>query len=283
MLSSKHRVLTIVLVLMIVAIVGTMVLSACQIKQNTPPDDKDKVETPKDEQDSTPDTEQDTNQDTDQDADNDQDATQEPPAQEKTEAECKAMFLEQLPTVIENYYNVNLAKFSTFNISNIKINTLNFSNGTIYINCIQQNVNKFMELKCDSIIDASSYQYLYKSLQTFVFTTKNNKGVTVQTEALANEIAEFALEQPQVQAYLAENGLTTTELIVLNATEFELTSKGNISTLTIKFNEYIFTVKIGGTTGACSTQEEYLNKLKDGRLSVLEDFALIPYQELAVG
>lgn len=284
MLSSKHRVLTIVLVLMIVAIVGTMVLSACQIKQNTPPDDKDKVETPKDEQNSTPDTEQDTdhNQDTDQDTDNDQDSTQEPPAQEKTEAEYKAMFLAQLPTVIENYFNENLAKFSTFNISNIKINTVNFSNGTIYINCIQQNVNKFMELKCDSIIDASSYQYLYKNLQSFAFTTENNKGVTVQTEALANEIAEFALEQPQVQAYLAENGLTTAELTVLNATEFENKSGYLTTVITLKSNNRIFTISLAGRTGICSTEEEYLTKFKNGYLDRVEIGESVVYQELAV-
>lgn len=281
----KRRVLTIVLVLTIVAIVGAMVLSACQIKLNNPPEDNDNVDTPKDEQGTTQEPEQDTTQHPEQDADTTPDVTPDPKppiVEQKTEAEYKAMFEAELPGVIENYFNDNLAKLNFLKINDVKINTINNETGTIYINCVQQNVNKFMELNCASLKNATNYKTLSENVSKMSFTTENNKGVTVQTETLANEIAEFALEQVEVVNYLAENGIDASNYEVLNASNFQATSQGDISNLTIKFENKIMTMTIGGVTGACSTQEEYLNKLKDGRLSILTDFKIENYKELAL-
>lgn len=282
----KRRVLMIVLVLTIVAIVGAMVLSACQIKLNNPPEDNDNVDTPKDEQGTTQEPEQDTTQHPEQDADTTPDVTPDPKppiVEQKTEAEYKAMFEAELPGVIENYFNDNLAKLNFLKINDVKINTINNATGTIYINCLQQNVNKFMELNCESLKNTTNYKTLSENVSTMIFTTENNKGVTVQTETLANEIAEFALEQPQVQSYLAENGLTTTELIVLNATDFESISGGYRKTaITIRSNNSIFTIDLIGIAEGCSNQAEFLAKFKDGRLKQVEIGESVVYQELAV-
>lgn len=282
----KRRALTIVLVLTIVAIVGAMVLSACQIKLNNPPEDNDNVDTPKDEQGTTQEPEQDTTQHPEQDADTTPDVTPDPKppiVEQKTEAEYKAMFEAELPGVIENYFNENLAKFSTFNISNIKINTINNATGTIYINCVQQNVNKFMELNCESLKNATNYKTLSENVSKMSFTTENNKGVTVQEEGLANEIAEFAFEQAEVQNYLSENGIDASNYEVLNATEFESSSQGRFSKLTIKMNNKIFNCSIGGSTGSCSTQRDYLNVLKSNEVTTKINIqSLIEYKELTV-
>lgn len=286
MLSSKRRVLTIVLVLTIFAIVGAMVLSACQIKLNNPPEDNDNVDTPNDEQGTTQEPEQDTTQHPEQDADTTPDVTPDPKppiVEQKTEAEYKAMFEAELPGVIENYFNDNLAKVTSGKISNTKTNNINYFNGTIYINCVQSGVNKFIELKCDSITDASSYQYLYKNVQSFVFTTVNFRGVTVQEEGLANEIAEFALEQAEVVNYLAENGIDAGELKVLNATEFLLNNEGyRNTTLTISSKNSIFTINLAGRAGTCSSEEEYLTKFKNGYLEIVTIGETIEYKQLTV-
>ena len=181
----KRRVLTIVLVLTIVAIVGAMVLSACQIKLNNPPEDNDNVDTPNDEQGTTQEPEQDTPQHPEQDSDTTPDVTPDPKppiVEQKTEAEYKAMFEAELPSVIENYFNENLAIANFLKINDVKINTINNATGTIYINCLQQEINKFMELNCESLKNAINYKTLSENVSKMSFTTENNKGVTVQTE-----------------------------------------------------------------------------------------------------
>lgn len=199
-----------------------------------------------------------------------------------TEAEYKAMFEEELPGVIENYFNENLAKFSTFNISNVEVRLINNEAGTIYLNCTQQGINKFMELNSESLKNAESYKNLSENINSLAFTTENNKGVTVQEESLANEIASFALEQQEVLDYITENGIDISNYTVLNVSQFELTSNGDVSNLVLKCNDKIFSMTIGGTAGSYSTQEECLNKLKNGRLSVLTNFAITDYKELEV-
>lgn len=201
---------------------------------------------------------------------------------EITEAEYKAMFEEELPGVIESYFNENIAEISLLNISNVEVKAINNETGTIYLNCTQQGINKFMELNSESLKNAESYKNLSENINTLAFTTENKGGATVQEESLANEIASLALEQQEVLDYITENGIDISNYTVLNATEFGYGETGRVSNLTILFNDKIFTMTIGGTTGACSTQEEYLNKLKDGRLSVLTNFAITNYKELEV-
>lgn len=282
----KRRVLTIVLVLTIFAIVGAMALSACQIKLNNPPKDNDNVDTPKDEQGTTQEPEQDTTQHPEQDSDTTPDVTPDPKppiVEQKTEAEYKAMFEAELPRVIENYFNENIATKPMHKISDVTLKLYNANSGTIYFNCVQTGANVFLSVSSSELKNCNSFKELNDKLSNCTFTTENKAGVSVQEEGLANEIAEFALEQAEVVNYLAENGIDAGELKVLNATEFEPSSQGRISKLTIKMNNRIFNCSIGGSTGFCSTQEEYLSKLKeDGRLSILTNFKIENYKELAL-
>lgn len=282
----KRRVLTIVLVLTIVAIVGAMVLSACQIKLNNPPEDNDNVDTPNDEQGTMQEPEQDTTQHPEQDADTTPDVTPDPKppiVEQKTEAEYKAMFEAELPRVIENYFNENLAGQEWKKVSNCKVKLFNVADGTIYFDCVQDFCNVFMSVKSPELAKCTSYEQLNKTLNNCTMTTDNIIGVTVQTETLANEIAEFALEQTEVVNYLAENGINASNYEVLNATEFESSSQGRFSKLTIKMNNKIFNCSIGGSTGACSTQRDYLNVLKSNEVTTKIDIqSLTEYKELTV-
>lgn len=234
-------------------------------------------------QDNNQDNKQDNNQDNNQDdkQDDKKDDKKDPPIVETTEEEYKAMFEEALPSVIENYFNENLAIANFLKIDDVKISLINHASGSVYVNCTQQGTNKFMELQCSDLKNASNYKDLSENISNMIFTTGNNKGETVQEEDLANEIVSYALEQDKVQAYLLRNGIDYTNYEILNATEFDYYgSSGRTSKLMIKFDNKIFNMSIGGVTGACDTQEDYLNKLKDGRLSILEDFELENYNEL---
>lgn len=279
----KRRVLTIVLVLTIVAIVGAMVLSACQIKLNNPPEDNDNVDTPNDEQGTTQEPEQDTTQHPEQDADTTPDVTPDPKppiVEQKTEAEYKAMFEAELPRVIENYFNENVSLLEKMNISNVNVLTINNNNGDVYLKGTINNKEKFYIANCNQLSSLSSYKEANDKLNNLTFNFGNAQ--TVQTETLANEIAEFALEQDKVIEYLINNGVDYSNYEVLNATEFDNDGTGRMSNLTIKFADKIFSMTMGGPTGVCSTQEEYLNKLKSGRLRVLKNFNVDNYKELEV-
>ncbi|GEM_PF-5760410 len=199
-----------------------------------------------------------------------------------TEAEYKALFLEELPETIENYYNAHVSINSIMDISQVTLKEINYSNGNIYLNVMgTNNRQKFFIANLNGLNDQNSYEDAYSLIDnnaSFTFS----KAYSIQEQSLANEIAEFALEQDAVKDYLTQNGISSTSNYeVLNATEFNGTTKGRISDLVIKLNNKIFTLSIGGTTGVCNSQEEYLNKLKNGRLSVLENFEISNYSELS--
>lgn len=279
----KRRVLTIVLVLTIVAIVGAMVLSACQIKLNNPPEDNDNVDTPNDEQGTTQEPEQDTTQHPEQDADPTPDVTPDPKppiVEQKTEAEYKAMFEAELPGVIENDFNKNITK-ENLKIKNAEVVAVNNLTGCAYVKCERNGANRFYEFTSELLKGQDSFKSLYENLDSITF--EHNSPQTVQEEGLANEIAEFALEQTEVVNYLAENGIDAGELKVLNATEFYVDNGGYLTTdITIKSNNSIFTVSLAGRSGVCSTEEEYLTKFKNGYLERVSIGETIEYKQLMV-
>lgn len=219
---------------------------------------------------------------TDLDENDKQDDKQDSPIVEKTEEEYKATFEEALPSIIENYFNENLAIANFLKIDDVKISLINNASGSVYVNCTQQGTNKFMELQCSDLKNAASYKSLSENISNMIFTTENNKGETVQEEGLANEIVSYALEQDKVQEYLLSNGIDYTNYEILNVSEFRLGDKGDTSNLSIKFNDKIFSMTLGGVTGYYSSQEDCLQQLKDGRLSVLDDFELENYNELEI-
>lgn len=283
MLSSKRRVLTIVLVLTIFAIVGAMVLSACQIKLNNPPEDNDNVDTPNDEQGTTQEPEQDTTQHPEQDADTTPDVTPDPKppiVEQTTEAEYKSMFEAELPRVIENDFNKNITK-ENLKIKNAEVVAINNLTGCAYVKCERNGANRFYEFTSELLKGQDSFKSLYENLDSITF--EHSSPQTVQEDTLANEIAEFALEQAEVVNYLAENGIDAGELKVLNATEFLANNDGyRNTTLTIVSENSIFTINLAGGSGVCSTQEEYLTKFKNGYLEIVTIGDAIEYKQLTV-
>ena len=206
-----------------------------------------------------------------------------PVIEQKTEAEYKAMFEADLPGVIENCFNEQLAigDYDFATISNIKVKTYNVADGSIYFTCQQNGKERFNVIKLDKLKNATSFQQLSENINTSIVSTDKLIGSSVQEEGLANEIAEFAFEQAEVQNYLSENGLNASGLKILNATEFLLNNDGyRNTTLTISSENNIFTINLAGRAGTCSTEEEYLTKFKNGYLERVEIGDAIEYKEL---
>lgn len=205
-----------------------------------------------------------------------------PVIDQTTEAEYKAMFEADLPGVIENYFNENLAENKFQKITNIKLKAYNNFDGTIYFdyNSLANNGKGFMSLNCNILASSESYKELYSKLENIEFSKLNQINQSTQEESLANEIAEFAFEQAEVQNYLAENGLNASDLKVLNVTEFENKSGYLTTNITLKSEKSIFSVKLAGRTGICSTEEEYLTKFKNGYLDNVEIGKTVEYKEL---
>ncbi|MBO4412816.1 MAG: hypothetical protein J5779_02260 [Clostridia bacterium] len=194
-----------------------------------------------------------------------------------TEAEYKAMFYDELTSSIQTYFNEK-EPLEQFKLTNVNIEDINYEDGTIYFNCVRNNKNMFYVVNSDEISNYTTYEDLNNNLpSTFTQIARQ----TTQEQSLANDIADFALQQDEVISFLAQNGIySTSNYTVLNATEFSSTANGRISDIILKFDDKIFSMSIGGTTGACPTQEAYLQKLKDGRLSILDNFELLDYSEL---
>lgn len=212
----------------------------------------------------------------------DPDPIPDPGPVEITEAEYKAMFEEELPGVLETEYNKNYTNEKS-KISNVSVKAINYATGDIYFECNRNNRTIFVNVSNEDLKNVATFENAYNNAIKSDNLKYDYKSIeTTQEKDLANEIASFALEQQEVLDYITENGIDISNYTVLNATEFGYGETGRVSNLTILFNDKIFTMTIGGTTGACSTQEEYLNKLKDGRLSVLTNFAITDYKELEV-
>ncbi|MBD5091961.1 MAG: hypothetical protein HDT36_01085 [Clostridiales bacterium] len=214
--------------------------------------------------------------------DDDEDNSSDTSTTEKSEAEYKVMFYEKLPTVIEEYFNENLIRLAHQKISNVEVQLFNNVSGAIYFNCTQQGIKKFMLALSNDLLNSNSYKQLNDTVLQASFTTDNNKGVSVQEADLAQEIFDYALEQQEVIDYLAENGIDKNELKLLNATEFINRPRGNVSTLTILSDKKVLSINLGGITGACSTQQAYLDKLKSGRLEIVEIVEISDFEELKV-
>lgn len=201
-----------------------------------------------------------------------------PVVNQKTEAEYKAMFEAELPGVIENYFNENVSLLEKMNISNVNVLTINNNNGDVYLKGTINNKEKFYIANCNQLSSLSSYKEANDKLNNLTFNFGNAQ--TVQEEGLANEIAEFAFEQTEVQNYLSENGLNAGDLKVLNATEFYGESGYLTTNITIKSEKSIFSVKLAGRTGTCSSEEEYLTKFKNGYLEKVTMGETVEYKEL---
>ncbi len=187
-----------------------------------------------------------------------------PPQVTITEAEYKTMFYDELPQTIENYFNENFATSKLSKISNVEIIDYNNADGTVFYKCLKNGrTNIFNMMKSSDLVN-DSYEEVYSSLDNATFTCDKVAGYTIQEESLANEIAEFALQQDEVISFLAQNGIySTSNYTVLNATEFYTGNNGRGNTdIILKIGDNILKINMNGSTGICNTQEEYLNKLR---------------------
>ena len=181
-----------------------------------------------------------------------------------TEAEYKTMFYDELPETIENYFNENFATSKLSKISNVEIIDYNNADGTVFYKCLKNGrTNIFNMMKSSDLVN-DSYEEVYSSLDNATFTCDKVAGYTIQEESLANDIADFALQQDAVVNFLSQNGISSnSNYIVLNATEFYTGNNGRGNTdIILKIGDNILKINMNGSTGICNTQEEYLNKLR---------------------
>lgn len=208
----------------------------------------------------------------------DPDPIPDPGPVEITETEYKAMFEEELPGVLETEYNKNYTNEKS-KISNVSVKAINYATGDIYFECNRNNRTIFVNASNEDLKNVATFENAYNNAIKSDNLKYDYKSIeTTQEKDLANEIASFALEQQEVLDYITENGIDISNYTVLNATEFEAKSGGYRQTdITICSGNKVLTVSLSGRAGTCSTQEEYLQKFKNGYLEKIvnscQDFA----------
>ena len=203
-----------------------------------------------------------------------------PPVVEITEAEYKEMFETNILAAIQNDYNEN-QKFNHNHISNAEIELINYETGDVYFTAERNNIKVFIVANHEEIADWATYEALNENFPTEGF--EFSSAYTVQEDALAEEIAKFALTQTAVQTYAKENDIDLLNYKVINVTEFKGTTNGTKSDLVLLTEDGVLTFSLIGTTGACSSQEEYLTKLKSASNTRAEKFNLVQHYEIPTG
>ena len=204
---------------------------------------------------------------------------------EYTEAEYKQMFEANILGAIQKEYNENTL-LETNNIHNLQLELINYKTGDVYFTCDRNGRTAFIIANHEEITDWATYEALYENCPTDGFTYSS--AYTIQKDDLAEEIVEFALTQPELQDYIEQNNLDLSDYTVINATEFKGTTSGTRSDILLLTEDGILSFYLIGTTGYCSTQEEYLAKLKyyegvDEQLSArVEGITLTEYYEIPV-
>ena len=203
---------------------------------------------------------------------------------EYTEAEYKQMFETEILTAIQNDWNDGKTNERSL-ISNLALKLINNETGDVYFTGIRNNKSIFVIATHNEITEWATYEALYENCPTENF---EYQVYSVQEDALAEEIVEFALTQPELQDYIEQNNLDLSDYTIINATEFKGTTSGTRSDILLLTEDGILSFYLIGTTGACGSQEEYLAKLKyyegvDEQLSArVEGITLTEYYEIPV-
>lgn len=235
------------------------------------------------------DNDQDLDQDNDQDNDQDinqgngnggQDDPVTPPEIEYTEAEYKEMFEINLLAAIQNDYNEDMP-LEQLEIENLELELINYETGDVYLTCNQNGKRVMLIANHEEIAQWATYEALNENFPTEGFTYSS--AYTVQEDELAEEIVEFALTQTAVQTYAKENDLDLSNYKIINATEFKGTTSGTKSDLVLLTEDGVLTFSLIGTTGACSSQKEYLTKIKSASNTRAEKFNLVKHYEIPTG
>lgn len=233
---------------------------------------------------------QDNDQDLDQgnDQDNDQDINQgngnggqddpvTPPEIEYTEAEYKEMFEINLLAAIQNDYNEGKTNPKTM-IENLRLELINYETGDVYFTC-ERNTQKLIFIaNHEEIANWATYEALNENFPMDGF--KFSSAYTVQEDGLAEEIVQFALTQTAVQTYAEENHLDLANYKIINTTQFANSANGAKSDLMLLTEDGILTFTLVGSTGYCSTQEEYFAKLKTSTRVEISNINLVEHYEI---
>lgn len=203
---------------------------------------------------------------------------------EYTEAEYKQMFETNLLAAIQKEYN-NDTRSEKFYLQDLQNIFINYATGEISFICMQNGEEFYVETTSEEITKHQTYKALYDNLQTEGFELEFSSRQT--NEDLAKEIVEFALSQPAVQAFVEENNLDLENLKILNVEEFDDDAEtfNSVTKITLILEDKIFSFEVGGPTGYKSTEEGYLNRLKELVETddvCVEDFVIKPYADLDV-
>ena len=202
-----------------------------------------------------------------------------PPAVEYTEAEYKEMFEADILTAIQNDYNKDIT-MEKYQIKDLELELINYETGDIYFTCKRNNQKLMFIANHEEVAEWATYAALYENMpETFDYSS----AITVQEDGLAEEIVEFALTQSAIQTYAAENNLDLSDYTVINVTEFKGTTKGAESDVVLLTEDGILTFTLVGSTGYCSTQEEYLTKMKYYDDNSISSIKLLKHYEIPTG
>lgn len=203
-----------------------------------------------------------------------------PPVVEITEAEYKEMFETNILAAIENDFNEDIA-MEKYQIKDLALELINYETGDVYFTCERNNQKLMYIANHEEIADWATYEALNENFPMDEFTY--SPAYTVQEDALAQEIVEFALTQTAIQDYIDEHNLDFSDYEIINATEFVGSAAGRSSTVILKSGDDILTFNIGGATGACRTQEEYVNKMKNLSKVYIENIGHSEHYEIPTG
>lgn len=195
----------------------------------------------------------------------------------------RAEFEEELAAIIEEGYNTG--KPSYLQIKNVHILRINRSiqSKIIYY---ETEINNKMKIGTVTInndaLEFDTYKEILAHLTDVTYAYVKSR---ITEQGVPEDICAYALAQQQVQDFLLANGVDSSAIAnfeVINTTEFNSANAGICSNITMLVGNKIFTLTIGGHLGACDSQREYLTKLQNGRLGVIDEMQLTDYEELAL-
>ena len=199
---------------------------------------------------------------------------------EYTEAQYKQMFETEILAKIQNDFNEDMP-IEQLEIKNIELELINYETGDVYFKCERNNQKRMLIATHSEITDWATYKALYENMPTEGFEFSSE--CTAQEDDLAEEIVEFALTLPELQEYITTNNLDLSSYTVINVNEFRGFEGGKMGCdIVLKIDDNILNFSFSGSTGACGSQEEYLNKIKTSSRINVSNIQLIEYYEIPV-
>ncbi len=218
---------------------------------------------------------------------------QEPPEEQQKPSEevehdiTREEFERELAIYLQNYYNENVSLLQSLNISDTNILMINAKDSKVYFSCKKTGTGKvnFGVVDISTSLELNTYKTYKQILENINLSKQGFTTLTsrITEQGVPEDICAFALSQSKVKAALS--GVSSYDIInykVINTTLFTLTSHGNVTDITMLVGNRIVTLSMGGHTGTCKTQREYLRELQYGYLSYIENIEVKEYRELSL-